>query len=141
VALLANVYDVPPVAPQPPWQVARLAPATVWWVLWRGSTVMQSSLSAYFARWLPPNALYNWIYAPGTYQNKAFRPGNYLFWLDHALDTTAVPDGTYRLEIAADDTRGNIGAQSIDLTVANGHDAQAAQPYAPAFSLPLLRPS
>jgi murein DD-endopeptidase MepM/ murein hydrolase activator NlpD len=115
----ASVYDTPPILPPPPWQFARLAPASVWWQLERDGVVVQTDLAAYFGFALPPDDLYNWTYAPGTYQNKPFRPGNYIFWLAHDFDTTGLPDGSYQLDVLADDTRGNIGSATVDLTISN----------------------
>lgn len=119
--IIANVYDTPPLAPPPPWNLARLVPVAISWQLLDGNgTVVESSLAVHFDETLPPNGLYNWIYAPGTYQNKPHRPGNYVFWLAHGLDTTNLPDGTYTLEVMASDTRGNTGTATVALTMANG---------------------
>ena len=131
ISIEANVYDTPPIAPRPPWQVARLAPESIWWELRRSSgALVQSDLAVYFGLGLPPNDLYNWIYAPGTYQNKPFRPGNYAFWLAHGFDTTDLPDGTYTLGVYASDTRGNIGSRTVDLAIDNGPEPQSVQPPA-----------
>jgi hypothetical protein len=121
IDITANIYDLPPLAPPSPWDVARLAPATVWWdIRDAGGALVQSSLAADFGFALPPTDLYSWIYAPGTYQNKPYRPGQYIFWVAHELDTTGFPNGTYTLEVMASDTRNNIGSATIALTVANG---------------------
>ena len=69
---------------------------------------------------LPPGDLYSSIYAPGTYQNKPHRPGQYIFWVAHGIDTTVIPNGTYTLEVFATDTRNNIGSASLGFTIANG---------------------
>jgi hypothetical protein len=121
INIAADVYDLPPLAPRSPWERARLAPAAIWWTLLdtRGRMV-QSSLAVNFDYGLPPNGLYDWIYAPGTYQNKPHRPGRYIFWIAHGLDTTGLPDGSYRLDVSASDTRSNIGAATVAFTVANG---------------------
>jgi hypothetical protein len=117
----ANVYDTPPLRPPAPWDVARLAPASVSWDLLNGNgAVVESSVAAYFDFSLPLNSLYSWIYAPGSYQNKPHRPGQYIFWLAHGLDTTSLPDGAYTLEVMASDTRSNIGTATVELTMANG---------------------
>ena len=81
VDIEASAYDTPPLAPPSPWQVARLAPATLWWELGGPDALSNSSLSIDFTLGLPPNDLYTFVYAPGTYQNKPNRPGRYLFWL------------------------------------------------------------
>ena len=100
VDIESEVYDTPPVAPKRPWQIARLAPAFVWWKLWQGSTGLTDwNLVADFHLMLMPESIYNWIYAPGTYQNKANRPGRYVFWIAHGLDTTSLANGSYRLTV------------------------------------------
>jgi Peptidase family M23 len=120
IDLVASIYEVPPIAPPAPWQGARLTPAVIWWVLSGPDGASASDLVADFAVGLPPNALYSWVYAPGSYQNKADRPGKYLFWLAHGLDTTAFPDGRYRLTVYAENTRRRIGDASISFVTANG---------------------
>ena len=126
----AEVYDTPPVLPRPPWEVARLTPAFIWWRLLSGTTPIGDwNVAVDFHYALMPSSLYNVIYAPGTYQNKAHRPGRYLFWIAHGLDTTALADGPYRLEVRAVDTRDNEGTGTLDFTVANG-----APPVAPSFA-------
>jgi murein DD-endopeptidase MepM/ murein hydrolase activator NlpD len=121
IDIKANIYDTPPLLPPPPWDVARVAPASVSWDLLNSSgAVVESSVAAYFDFSLPLNSLYSWIYAPGSYQNKPHRPGQYIFWLAHGLDTTSLPDGTYTLEVMAADTRHNIGSATLQLTTANG---------------------
>ena len=120
VDIMASAYDTPQPLPPPPWQVARLAPAAIWWVLRGPDGVTQSFDVSDFDVGIPPNAMYSYIYAPGTYQNKPNRPGVYNFWLAHSFDTTGIPDGAYQLEVFAEDTRGHIGARTIDFVTANG---------------------
>src|SRR5205814_2165769 len=61
----AEVYDTPPLLPRPPWQVARLTPAFIWWRLLRGTQqVTDWTLAVDFHFALMPASLYNWIYAP-----------------------------------------------------------------------------
>ena len=125
----AEVSDTPPIAPHGTWRVARLTPAFIWWKLWRGSTPLTDwNLVADFHLALMPESLYNWLYAPGTYQNKANRPGNYLFWVVHGFDTTALADGSYRITVLAEDTRYNAGEGSLDFTVANGGPPRSYPP-------------
>ena len=86
------------------------------------STFFDSSTalsSVDFTSSLMPQLAYPYIYAPGTYQNKPNRPGRYLFWITHGLDTTALPNGTYTVEVLAEDNRFNESTQSLDFTVAN----------------------
>ena len=115
----ASAYDTPPIAPPPPWQDARWAPALLRWRLIRnGSEVLPWQTAADFSTWHKPSE-YDLIYAPGTVQNRPLAPGKYVFWLTRGLDTQTFPDGTYELEVAASDTRGNTGTSSINFTIAN----------------------
>jgi murein DD-endopeptidase MepM/ murein hydrolase activator NlpD len=116
VTIVSSIYDLPPLPPPAPWNVARLVPSTIWWSL-NGNGVSQSALIADFGSGLPPSYLYTLVYAPGTWQNKAHRPGRYLF--RSVLDTTTLPNGTYTLQVAAMDTRRNVGSVSIEIGVAN----------------------
>jgi murein DD-endopeptidase MepM/ murein hydrolase activator NlpD len=137
----AEVYDTPPIAPAPPWQLARLTPAVVWWKLWQGPTALTDwnvAVDFHFA--LMPESLYNAIYAPGTYQNKANRPGRYLLWLTHGLDTTTLADGRYRISVLAEDTRFNLGTASLDFTIENGRPP-VRPVLAPGMASARLRPA
>jgi murein DD-endopeptidase MepM/ murein hydrolase activator NlpD len=116
VTIVSSIYDPPQIAPPPPWDVARLAPSMIWWSL-NGNGVAQSALVADFGAGLPPSFLYSLVYAPGTWQNKAHRPGRYLY--RSVLDTTTLPNGTYSLQVAAMDTRHNVGSATIELRTAN----------------------
>ena len=130
VDVTAEVYDTPPMLPPGPWKVARITPALVMWQLSRDGVALTGwNLSANFMWSLMPNALYPYLYAPGTYQNKANRPGRYLFWITHGLDTTSLPNGSYRITVFAQDTRYNQGAASFDFVVAN------PGPLAPTYVL------
>jgi murein DD-endopeptidase MepM/ murein hydrolase activator NlpD len=120
IDITADVFDTPPLAPKPPWDVARLAPAKIWWNLIDAEgALVWSTVAVDFADALPVNGLYMWMYAPGTYQNKPRRPGHYLFWLAHQFDTTGLANGAYTLEVMASDTRHNIGSATVALTIAN----------------------
>jgi len=121
IDITAEVSDTPPLIPKPPWNTARLAPAAIWWNLIDSEgAVVEYTVTANFGFALPVNALYGWMYAPGTYQNKPHRPGRYIFWLAHAFDTTGFTDGAYTLEVMASDTRNNISRAAVTLTIANG---------------------
>lgn len=126
----AEVYDLPPLAPPGPWKVARLTPAIVMWQLSRDGTALTGwNLTADFTSALLPGSVYPWIYAPGTYQNKANRPGRYLFWITHGLDTASLPNGTYTITVLAEDMRFNEALQSLSFRVAN------SGPQAPTYQL------
>src|SRR5262245_29643492 len=120
VDVRADIYDTPPIAPKYPWEIARLAPALVMWRLSRDNVPLTGwNLSANFMTSLMPGLLYPYLYSSGTWQNKPHRPGRYVFWITHALDTNALPNGTYRITVWAEDTRYNQGSLSFDFVVAN----------------------
>jgi hypothetical protein len=120
VAVGVDAYDLPPLAPPPPWNVARLTPALIRWRLltpggewepWRTAVDFTSRLDRVGSFWH--------VYMPGTYQNKPNRPGDYRFWLTHRLDTAVLANGTYWLQVEAIDLAGNVGSDQIPLTVEN----------------------
>ena len=112
-----DAYDTPPIAPPPPWQDARWTPALIRWRLVRdGQEVLPWRTAVDFSTLLPPDD-YDSVYAPGTTQNSPDSPGRYVFWLAHDLDTRAMPDGTYELQVAAEDTRGNTGTGAATFTI------------------------
>ena len=119
VGIVADAYDLPPLPPPPPWNMAVIAPARLGWRLLRGDEeVLPWRTTVDFADGLLPSPLFDWIYAPGSYQNKPDRPGDYRFWLVHELDTSTLAPGDYRVEVRASDTRGNVGTGALDFTVA-----------------------
>lgn len=120
VDILADAYDVPPLPPPPPWNDVRLSPATITWRIVQGTTEMMPLVMAVdFRETLLPRSLFPYVYGPGTKQNKKKRPGNYVYYLQHEFDTTALPNGAYALEVSAADVRGNTGSASVPFTVAN----------------------
>jgi murein DD-endopeptidase MepM/ murein hydrolase activator NlpD len=128
----ASIYDTPPIAPPAPWSVARLAPDEVDWALATDAgAVVASGVTISFQYGLPINDLYSFVYAPGTYQNKPLRPGQYVYWVEHALDTTEFPNGGYKFEVSGVDTRGHVGTSSVELTIANPGSGPVAPPRCP----------
>lgn len=122
-----GAYDTPPIAPPAPWQGARWTPALVRWrLLGAGRVALAWQTVADFSTWHTPTR-YDSIYAPGTLQNRPHVPGKYVFWLARGLDTDAFPDGTYELEVAASDTRGNTGTGAAIITIANTQSRKMAQ--------------
>ena len=121
VALTADAYELPSIAPAPPWNRARIVPSLVRWRLVPGNGDPPSPwrVAADFRARLEPQSAFSRIYAPGTYQNKPNRPGDYRFWLTPAFDTSAVSDGTYWVEVQAVGSRGHVGDDSIEITVVN----------------------
>lgn len=121
IGLIADAYVLPSIEPPVPWNRARLVPSLVRWRLIPDNgdppTSWRTAADLRFA--LLPASRYASIYAPGTYQNKANRPGNYRFWLTQSLDTTSLPDGVYWVDVQASNIRGATGENTLAITVAN----------------------
>jgi hypothetical protein len=122
VDLTCDAFDTPPLAPPPPWNETRVTPALIRWRILRGIAGGQArwKTAVDFRSSLMPNALFNLLYAPGTRQNRAGRPGNYNFYLKQAWRSTKLPDGPYRIQVAAYDSRGNSARSTLGFMVANG---------------------
>jgi len=121
ICLIADAYVLPSIEPAPPWNRARLVPSLVRWRLipdngdpptpWRTAADLRYSLL--------PASQYASVYAPGTYQNKANRPGDYRFWLTQSLNTASLPNGVYWVDVQASNIRGATGENMLAITVAN----------------------
>ena len=68
---------------------------------------------------LLPQEAFQRIYAPGTRQNRAGKPGLYRFYLAHRWSTTLLDDGPYQLEVEAIDLCGNSGRLQLPIMIAN----------------------
>jgi murein DD-endopeptidase MepM/ murein hydrolase activator NlpD len=121
IGLIADAYELPAIVPPPPWNRARLVPSLVRWRLIpaNGDPPGPWRVAADFRSRLEPAGAFSRIYAPGTYQNKPNRPGDYRFWLAASLDTTTLANGTYYVDVQATGTRGAVGEGSVELTVVN----------------------
>lgn len=122
VAFVADAYELPPLAPPAPWDGAHLVPSLVRWRLIpdTGDPPTPWRVAADFRFHLLPASAYATVYAPGTYQNKPNRPGDYRFWLVQTLDTSSLPNGTYYIEVQAVNLAGLVGDQLQQITIANG---------------------
>jgi len=61
--------------------------------------------------------LFSTVYAPPTAQNHEGLAGLFCFYLSHAWKPA---DGSYRIEVAASDTRENRAVAHLDITVKHG---------------------
>ena len=134
VDLTTEAYDIPPIPPPAPWSRSRVTPALIRWRL-IGATHWKTAVD--FRRDLLPLWLFPNVYSPETRQNRAGRPGRYVFYLLRGLDTHDLPNGYYRLEVQASDTRGNTATSvlpfRIDEHELDRHRARGADPLvAPA---------
>jgi murein DD-endopeptidase MepM/ murein hydrolase activator NlpD len=121
VALIADAYELPPLAPPAPWDRARLVPSLVRWRLIpdNGDPPTPWRIAVDFRFRLLPASAYSTIYAPGTYQNKPNRPGDYRFWLVQSFDTSSLPNGTYYIEVEAENLAGHVGEAQQAITIEN----------------------
>jgi hypothetical protein len=121
VDLTCDAYDVPEVDPPWPWQETRVTPALVRWRIVRANgepaTRWETAVDFRFA--LLPDGLFNLVYARGTKENRAGRPGRYVFYLDEGWSSAQLRNGSYRLVAGAWDTRGNGGYGTLSFTIAN----------------------
>ncbi|MGI8421855.1 MAG: peptidoglycan DD-metalloendopeptidase family protein [Gaiellaceae bacterium] len=120
VDLVADAYDTPPLTPPGSWAQTRVTPALVRWRLLGATGELGAwHTAADFRSILLPDELFPLVWAPGTRQNRADKPGRYRFYLRQALDTTTLADGVYALEVAVSDTAGNRTASALPFRVAN----------------------
>lgn len=120
VDVVAEAYDTPPVPVPAPWDGLPVTPARLRWRVLRGGEVVRSwHTPVDFTRTLLPRSAFHRIYAPGTRQNHAGRPGRYRFYLAHTWSTHLLPDGRYSLEVEASDVAGNVRTRSFAFTLAN----------------------
>ncbi len=122
VGLIADAYELPSIAPPAPWNRARLVPSLVRWRLIpaNGDPPSAWRIAADFRYRLEPQPAFSRIYAPGTYQNKPNRPGDYRFWLAPALDTTTLPNGLYWVDVQALEPHRQGRRQLDEIAIANG---------------------
>jgi len=120
VDVIAEAHQLPPLKVPAPWNGLPVTPCRIRWRVRRGGrTVRPWHTPVELGRELLPRDAFRRIYAPGTRQNRAEKPGLYRFFLAHTWSTTLLEDGPYRLEVEACDLRGNTGRLHLPFTVAN----------------------
>ena len=117
VDLVARVADTTPLAVRRPWFHMPVVPALV---RWRIVGLTRWNVAADFRRVIPLPSAFHSYYAAWTRQNRPARAGRYGIYLRHGWDSTAVEDGTYRIEVVASDIRGNSTHLRVPLHIANG---------------------
>ena len=120
VDITTEAFDISPVPIAFPWNQAIMTPSFLRWRIVHGqNTIRPWETSVDFRTFLLPINLFDFIYAPGTFQNKAGRRGRYEFYLAHAFDTHRLSNGSYVLQIEALDEQENAGQASFAFTVTN----------------------
>ena len=120
VDVIAEAHQIPPLAAPAPWHDLPVTPARLRWRVRRGDrTVRPWHTPIELGKTLLPQDAFRRIYAPGTRQNRAEKPGLYRFYLAHTWSTTLLEDGPYRLEVEASDLRGNTGRLHLNFAIAN----------------------
>jgi len=119
--LLVDTYDTPPPPlPAPPWNLTRVAPALIRWRLVpAGAASAPWRTAVDFRSYLAPKAKFSSVYAPWTTLNEPGRPARLVYYLAQRWDSSRLPDGRYRLEVAVFDSQGNSARAGLWVTIAN----------------------
>jgi hypothetical protein len=122
VDLLVDCYDTPPTPlPAPPWNLTRVAPALIRWRLVpEGAASSNWHTAVDFRSYLAPREKFADVYAPWTTLNRPNKPARLVYYLARDFDTSRLPDGRYRLQVAVFDSQGNNARAGIWVTVQNG---------------------
>jgi len=120
VDIATEAFDTSPLPIPFPWNQAIVTPSLLRWRIVQGqNTIKPWETAVDFRTFLLPISLFDFVYAPGTFQNKAGRRGRYEFYLAHQFDTHALPNGSYVLQIDALDDQENLGQASFAFTITN----------------------
>ena len=119
IDLVVEAYDDTPVSISGPWNDKPLTPAVLRWRLVGDGFAATWHTAVDFRLTYPANERWNDTYARWTRQNKKAWDARYRFYLVHGLDTRALHDGRYEVEVSATDIRGNHASSAFTLTVAN----------------------
>jgi hypothetical protein len=120
VDVVVDAWDLPPIRVPPPWNDLPVTPAAIRWRVLHGRKVVRPWHEPVdFTRGLIARDLFSVVYAPGTRQNHAGKPGAYRFFIAHTWSTWTLPDGLYRIEVSAKDISGNRASASLPITIRN----------------------
>jgi len=116
--IVVETFDTTPMLVPDPWSRLPVTPARIRWSLAHGArSIVPPQTTVDSSRQLPRDR-YDWIYAPGTYQNRKGRPGHYRFYLAHGFRASQLRPGVSRLRIEASDTRGNRVVATVKVAAA-----------------------
>lgn len=122
IDLLVDCYDTPPTPlPAPPWNLTRVAPALIRWrLVAEGASTARWHTAVDFRSYLAPRERFSNVYGPWTTLNRPDKPGRLVYYLARGFDTSRLPAGRYRLQVAVFDSQGNNARAGIWTTIANG---------------------
>jgi murein DD-endopeptidase MepM/ murein hydrolase activator NlpD len=117
--LVAAVRDETPLAVPRPWHDLPVMPALIRWrVLDARDHVLSGwRTAADFRETIPPASEFDSFWALGTTQNHVRAPGRYRLYLARGWKTRQLRKGSYIVEVAVADTRGNAARIRFPLTV------------------------
>jgi hypothetical protein len=117
VDLVADSFDIVRDVKPNPWPAT---PALLRWRIMQGTKVIAPWHTSHdFRESVLTRSEYSRTYASGTRMNHPGWAGYFCFYLTHGWNSRSVHNGTYRLEVAASDIRGNVGLAFFAFTVAN----------------------
>jgi hypothetical protein len=121
VDILVDALDMPDPRVPGVWADEPVTPVLLQWRLAKTGSPTPAWRTAVDFRWtMLPAGLYTKVYAAATRQNHPGEPGRYCFNLVRGWSPAASGDGSYRLQVAAGDTRGNRAVATLTFTVVNG---------------------
>ena len=119
VDLVAEVADTTPLAVPGRWLGMLVMPALVRYRILGHDGAVIPWTTAFDVRERLPSTPVADVFAPWTRMNHPWRGGRYRVYLDRGWNTTTLPDGGYRLEAMAADTRGNEVHAEAAFTILN----------------------
>jgi hypothetical protein len=136
IRIVADAFDTPELPSPYPWGHLPVAPVHVAWQLQTAAgQLVAHNTAADFRYGEPLRRQFCTVYSPGTEQNFAAiagsfhwgKAGRYLFDLTpHLIDTSRLPEGSYRITVTATDSAGNWGTRSEPIELVHGRTLTAA---------------
>jgi hypothetical protein len=120
IDVVAETSDRPPLTVPAPWNGLPVMPALLRSrIVGPNGPLTRWQTAVDFRATIPGAGLFGSVFARWTRQNHAHRPGRYRVYLMHGLQTDALRDGAYHVEVLASDIRGNTSRFVAELNVAN----------------------
>ncbi len=119
--LVAAVQDTTPLAVPRPWHDLPVMPAVVRWRLLdaRARVVIGWRTTVDFRETIPPASEFDRVWTPTATQNHVRAPGRYRLYLATSPEMARLRLGSYTVQVAAVDTRGNAARASFPLVISS----------------------